>query len=120
MPVVSANDRCSSLGFPTRPICAQTNDKAGAPTSGSIISLGVENTPLFPTGELTVIRKSTMKKSPTIQLEEISGTEYLDRETAQQAALSSLSENLQAVIQQLLERGVLVNLNGKIIPNPNR
>jgi hypothetical protein len=29
-----------------------------------------------------------------------------------------MSESLQVVIRDLLERGVLVNVNGKIIPNP--
>ncbi len=61
-----------------------------------------------------------MKKTPTLQLEEISGDKYPDRDTARNAALPPLSESLQAVIQELLERGVLVNINGKIIPNPNR
>ncbi len=59
-----------------------------------------------------------MKKAPALQVEEISGDRYADRNAAQGAALSLLSENLQAVIRDLLERGVLVNVDGKIIPNP--
>jgi hypothetical protein len=58
-----------------------------------------------------------MKKAPALQVEEISGDQYPDREAAWRAALPSLSENLQAVIQDLLERGDLVNIKGKIIPN---
>ena len=60
-----------------------------------------------------------MKKAPALQLEEISGNIFSDRNAAQKAALPLLSENLQVIVQDLLERGVLVNINGKIIPNPN-
>jgi hypothetical protein len=59
-----------------------------------------------------------MKKPPALQLEEIPGNQYPDLETAQRASLPAMSENLQSVIRDLLARGVLVNVNGKIIPNP--
>ena len=59
-----------------------------------------------------------MKKTPPLQVEEISGDQYADLKSAQGAALSSLSASVQAVIRDLLERGVLVNDNGKIIPKP--
>jgi len=59
-----------------------------------------------------------MKKTPPLHVEEISGDQYADLKTAQSAALSSLSASVQAVIRDLLERGVLVNDNGKIIPKP--
>jgi len=59
-----------------------------------------------------------MRTSPKIQVEEISGDQYPDLNEAQKAALPQLAENLQAVIRDLLARGVLVNVNGKIIPNP--
>ena len=61
-----------------------------------------------------------MKKAPALQVEEISGDKFPDRHTAQDAALSLISENLQAVIRDLLERGELVNVNGKIIPKPKK
>ena len=61
-----------------------------------------------------------MKKAPALQVEEISGDKFPDRYTAQDAALSLISENLQAVIRDLLERGELVNVNGKIIPKPKK
>jgi hypothetical protein len=62
-----------------------------------------------------------MKKAPALQLEEIPGDRFPDLETAQRAALPSMSESLQAVIQQLLERGELVHDQGKIdIPKPSR
>ena len=57
-----------------------------------------------------------MRTSPKIQVEEISGNQYTDLNEAQKAALPQLSENLQAVIRDLLERGILVNVNGKISP----
>ena len=60
-----------------------------------------------------------MRKSPVLQIEEISGDQYPDLETAQAAALPLLADNLVSVIHDLLERGVLVNVNGKIIPSPN-
>lgn len=60
-----------------------------------------------------------MKKAPALQIEEIAGDKFPDLDSAQHAAVESLSENLQAVIRNLLERGVLVKVNGKIIPNPN-
>ena len=60
-----------------------------------------------------------MKKRPVhLHLEQIPGDRYPDLEAAQRAALSSMSESLQAVIRNLLERGELVNDNGKIIPGP--
>ena len=58
-----------------------------------------------------------MRKPPAIQLEHVPGDQFPDRETAQRAALPSLSENLQSVIQGLLERGELVNVGGRILPN---
>ncbi len=60
-----------------------------------------------------------MKKTPVLQVEEIGGDRFPDRSAAQRAALPLISENLQAVIRDLLERGELVNVNGKIIPNPS-
>jgi hypothetical protein len=59
-----------------------------------------------------------MKKSPALQLEEISGEQYPDRQAAQRAALPQFTESLRAIIRELLERGALVNDNGKIIPGP--
>ena len=60
-----------------------------------------------------------MKKKPVhLQLEEIPGTRYPDLEAAQRAALPQLSESLQAVIRDLIERGELVNVDGRIIPGP--
>lgn len=59
-----------------------------------------------------------MKKTPPLHVEEISGDKHADLRTAQSVALPLLSANVQAVIRDLLARGVLINDNGKIIPNP--
>lgn len=59
-----------------------------------------------------------MKKSPALQVEEIGGNQFPDRNAAQEAALPLLSESFQPVIQDLLKRGVLINVDGKIIPGP--
>jgi hypothetical protein len=58
-----------------------------------------------------------MQTPPHLQVEEIGGQEYADLTDAQRAALPQLADSLQVVIKELLERGVLVNINGKIIPN---
>lgn len=60
------------------------------------------------------------KRLPTLQVEEIPGDQFVDREAAQRAALHHLSENLQTVIRNLLERGDLVNDNGTIKPRAKR
>lgn len=57
-----------------------------------------------------------MRHLPNLQVEEIEGNKYPDRAAAQRAALPLISSNLQTVIRDLLERGVLVNVDGKIIP----
>jgi len=58
------------------------------------------------------------KKAPMIAIEEMPGDKYPDLDAAQSAALSLISASLQVVIRDLLERGVLVEVNSKIIPNP--
>ena len=55
-----------------------------------------------------------MKKAPALQVEEVSGNKYPDSDAAWRAALPSLSADLQAVIRDLLERGELVIIEGKI------
>jgi hypothetical protein len=57
-----------------------------------------------------------MRKSPALQIEEISGNQYPDLKTAQDAALPQLADSMLAVIRDLLERAVLINDHGKIIP----
>jgi hypothetical protein len=57
------------------------------------------------------------KKAQILTIEEKPGEKYPDLESAQRAALPSISASLQAVIRELLESGSLINVNGKIIPN---
>jgi hypothetical protein len=61
-----------------------------------------------------------MRKSPPITISEIPGDQYKDLESAQRAAFSLLAENLGSVIRDLLERGDLIIVEGKIIPNPEK
>jgi len=60
-----------------------------------------------------------MKHSPAILVEEIPGDRYPDLETAQRVALPTIAANFQTVIQDLVARGVLVQVDGKLIPNPS-
>jgi hypothetical protein len=57
------------------------------------------------------------KKAQILTIEEMPGEKYPDLATVQRAALPSISASLQAVIRDLLEKGNLVNVNGKIIPS---
>ena len=60
------------------------------------------------------------KKHPQITIQEISGDQFPDLETAQRAALDPIAAHLVNTIQELILAGRLVNINGKIIPNPKR
>jgi hypothetical protein len=60
-----------------------------------------------------------MRKPPELQVEEIGSDRFPDLHTAQDAALPLISEHLQTLLRDLLEHGVLVIIDGKIIPNPN-
>lgn len=62
-----------------------------------------------------------MRTSPPITItDEIPGDLYPDLETAQRVAMPRMVENMQSVIRELIEQGVLVNVNGMIIPNPDK
>jgi hypothetical protein len=58
------------------------------------------------------------RQSPVVSLEEISGTKYPDLAAAQRHSLAETASDLAATISALLSSGVLVNQNGRIIPNP--
>jgi hypothetical protein len=55
---------------------------------------------------------------PTTITDEISGDQYADLNAVQRAALPLFSDDLQSVIRDLLDRGVLIIVDGKVIPNP--
>lgn len=61
-----------------------------------------------------------MRKTPPLAITEHPGTDRADLPAAQRAALSQLAGGLESVIRDLLERGVLVIVDGKIMPNPER
>lgn len=56
------------------------------------------------------------RKSPDFTLEEIPGDQYADLGAAQQAALKATAHDLATTIRALMAAGVLVQLNGKIVP----
>ncbi|MFZ5884606.1 MAG: hypothetical protein ACOYYI_12575 [Chloroflexota bacterium] len=60
------------------------------------------------------------RKAPHIEIEQFSGDYFPDLETAQRAALDPLAAHLAHLIRDLLASGQLAQVNGKIIPNPNR
>ncbi len=57
---------------------------------------------------------------PPMQISEIGGDHFEDLHTAQRAALDPLASHLANTLRDLLASGRLVNVNGTIIPNPNR
>ena len=55
-----------------------------------------------------------------MQVEEISGDRYLDLKTAQDVAMRSLAVDIADFMKCLQSDGVLVNDQGRIIPNCER
>jgi hypothetical protein len=60
------------------------------------------------------------RRSLEIVAEEIGGKQYPDLQTAQAQALPLVAANLAVTIRRLLANGLLINENGRIIPNPER
>ncbi|MCC6569609.1 MAG: hypothetical protein IT315_10265 [Anaerolineales bacterium] len=60
------------------------------------------------------------KKPARFTLDEIYSDQVADLESAQRAALDALALDVSQTIRDLLASGRLVQVNGKIIPNPNR
>jgi hypothetical protein len=60
------------------------------------------------------------KKSPGLTLEEHDGDRFPDLEAAQRTALPFVAADLAATIRELLASDVLVLVDGRIIPNPER
>lgn len=61
-----------------------------------------------------------MRIPPPITITETPGNQFADLPAAQRAGLSRLANSLESVIRDLLERGVLVMVEGKIMSNPER
>ncbi|NWG07578.1 MAG: hypothetical protein HXY35_12925 [Chloroflexi bacterium] len=60
------------------------------------------------------------RKSPSIEIQEIPGDHFASLDAAQRAALDPLAAHMAQTIRDLLARGVLAQVNGKIIPNTDR
>ena len=60
------------------------------------------------------------RKSPDLKIEEMPGNQYQNLEDAQSAALKTTAADLAETMRSLLESGVLVVENGKVIPNPDK
>ena len=60
------------------------------------------------------------RPSSPIQVKEISGDHYPDLVTAQAKAVQNIASDFAVMIRRLLADGLLVNDNGRIIPNPER
>lgn len=60
------------------------------------------------------------RPSPQIAVEEMPGNEFASLDEAQRVALDALASHLAQTIRDLLASGRLVQVDGKIIPNPNR
>ena len=60
------------------------------------------------------------RKSPSLRIEEVPGTQFPDLRTAQRNAVSSLVPGLAGTIQSLISDGLLIVSDGKIIPNTER
>jgi len=52
----------------------------------------------------------------TMKTEELSGDRYPDLKAAQRLALPAIVQGLDAVFSDLLERGILVIQNGRMVP----
>lgn len=61
-----------------------------------------------------------MRNSKQIQVQEIGGDQSPDLASAQAHALPALASDLAATVRTLLADGLLINVNGRIIPNPER
>jgi len=61
-----------------------------------------------------------MSKRSHFNIEEFDGNCYPDLSAAQTKALKPLASSLAAVLRSLLSSGILVNVNGRIIPNPKK
>ncbi len=61
-----------------------------------------------------------MRQSSPIQVKEISGNNHPDLITAQTKAVKNIAADFATIIQRLQVDGLLVNDNGRIIPNPER
>jgi len=60
------------------------------------------------------------RKSPDIIVEEIAGSQFPDLRAAQRNSMSTLVPGLAGTIRAMMSHGLLIVVDGKIIPNPER
>lgn len=61
-----------------------------------------------------------MTKKHTLTITETPGQNFPDLLTAQAHARPALAADLAALMRDMLTAGLLINANGRIIPNPER
>jgi hypothetical protein len=57
------------------------------------------------------------RKSPQIEIQEIPGDDFASIETAQRSARVLIAFDLAEVMRQMLDAGLLVVRDGRIVPN---
>ena len=60
------------------------------------------------------------RKAPTISIEVKAGDKYASLDEAFNVALPLIAHDMATTIQKLLEQGLLISQNGKIIPSRER
>lgn len=60
------------------------------------------------------------RKTQTLELHEVGGDHYPDQATAQKDAITFIARSLVYSMRSMLADGLLVIVNGKIIPNLER
>ena len=61
-----------------------------------------------------------MSRSTIIKAQEISGNQYADLASAQRQAIKNTAADFAAIIKRMQADGLLVTIDGQIIPNPER
>ena len=61
-----------------------------------------------------------MRKSPALQVEEISGDQITDLAAAQETAARCLASGFAEIFKRLQAEGLLIIESGRIVPNPER
>jgi hypothetical protein len=60
------------------------------------------------------------RTSPDLFLTEVPGNQYASLGAAQRAALTATAHDIAATLRSLLDAGVLVQVNGKIVPRAEK
>ncbi len=63
---------------------------------------------------------ATKPEEATLSIEEIPGTEFPDLSSALAGARAAFASDIADTIRELLEAGILVQVDGLIVPNPEK